>query len=50
MHVMFVDSYRDMGIQEAFYWHTLAVAPSERIHWMSDEKILVYEMATDRGR
>ncbi|MCJ7752932.1 MAG: hypothetical protein MUP13_00065 [Thermoanaerobaculales bacterium] len=47
MHAMFLDYYRDMEIPEAFYWYTLEVAPPERIHWMSDEEILVYEMATD---
>ena len=47
MHVMFLDYYRDMGVPASFYWYTLEVAPPERIHWMSDEEILVYEMATD---
>ncbi len=47
MHVMFLDYYLDMGVPEDFYWYTLEVAPPERIHWMSDEEILVYEMATD---
>lgn len=47
MHVMFLDYYLDMGVPEDFYWYTLEVAPPERIHRMSDEEILVYEMATD---
>ncbi len=47
MHVMFLDYCLDMGVPEDFYWCTLEVAPPERIHRVSDEEILVYEMATD---
>ncbi len=49
MHTMFLDYYRDMGVPEDFYWYTLKVAPPERIHWMTDEEILVYDMATGGG-
>ena len=49
MHVQFLDYYRDMGIPEDFYWFTLEIAPPERMHWMSDEEIQLYELATPAG-
>ena len=46
-HRMFLDYYREMGIVEEFYWFTLEAAPSARIHWMSEEEISGYGMATE---
>jgi len=46
-HTMFLDFYHEMGIPEDFYWFTLEAAPSQRIHWMSDEEIVVYGLVTD---
>jgi hypothetical protein len=46
-HTMFLEFYREMGIPEDFYWFTLSAAPPQRIHWMSDEEILVYQLVTE---
>ncbi len=50
IHRMFVDYYAEMGIPAEFYWFTLDAAPPDRIHWMSDEEILRYQMATGESR
>ena len=47
IHVMFLDYYREMGIPEDFYWFTLEAAPAQRIHWMSDEEIVVFGLVTE---
>jgi hypothetical protein len=47
IHTMFLDFYREMGIPEDFYWFTLEAAPPQRIHWMSDEEIVVYGLVTE---
>jgi hypothetical protein len=46
-HAMFLDFYREMGIPEDFYWFTLEAAPPQRIHWMSDEEIVLYGLVTE---
>jgi hypothetical protein len=50
IHTMFLDYYEDMGIPAEFYWFTLEAAPSERVHWMSDEEILLYDMVTGESQ
>ena len=47
IHTMFLDFYREMGIPEDFYWFTLEAAPPQRIHWMSDEEIVVFGLVTE---
>jgi len=47
IHTMFLDFYREMGIPEDFYWFTLEAAPPQRIHWMSDEEIVLYGLVTE---
>jgi len=47
IHAMFLDFYREMEIPEDFYWFTLEAAPPQRIHWMSDEKILLFGLVTE---
>ncbi len=46
-HRVYLDYYRDIGIDEAFYWYTLSAAPAEKIHWMSDAEIRKYGVATE---
>lgn len=46
IHTMFLDYYEEIGTPADFYWFTLEAAPSERIHWMSEEEIARFEMAT----
>jgi hypothetical protein len=50
LHSMFLDFYREMGIPEDFYWFTLEAAPPRRIHWMSDEEILLYGLVTEAAQ
>jgi hypothetical protein len=38
-HKPYLTYYRDMGIDTAFYWYTLRVAPAENIHWMSTGEV-----------
>ena len=47
LHAMFLEFYREMGIPEDFYWFTLEAAPPQRIHWMSDEEIVLYGLVTE---
>ena len=47
IHAMFLEFYREMEIPEDFYWFTLEAAPSQRIHWMSDEEIVLYGLVTE---
>ncbi len=49
-HKMFLDFYREMGIPEEFYWFTLDAAPSQRIHWMSDEEIVLYGLEKETAQ
>ena len=46
LHTMFLDFYREMDIPEEFYWFTLEAAPPQRIHWMSDEEIMLYGLVS----
>ena len=50
IHRMFLEYYEEMGISAEFYWFTLDAAPPERIHWMSDDEILRYDMATGESQ
>jgi len=47
IHAMFLEFYREMGIPGDFYWFTLEAAPPQRIHWMSDEEIVLYGLVTE---
>lgn len=45
-HVMFLEYYADIGIEEAFYWFTLEAAPAAGIHWMSPAEMETYGVLT----
>ena len=45
-HELYLSYYRDIGIDEAFYWYTLQAAPSEGIHWMTEEEMTLYAIYT----
>jgi hypothetical protein len=38
-HDLYLDFYRDMGIDPAFYWFTLDAAGPDNVHWMSAAEI-----------
>lgn len=46
-HERYLDYYRDIGIDEDFYWFTLQAAPPEDIHWMTEEEMTQYAVHTD---
>jgi hypothetical protein len=46
-HKVYLDYYRDIGIDEAFYWFTLRAAPAEGMHWMTEAEIRQYRIATE---
>jgi hypothetical protein len=50
IHAMFLAFYREMEIPEDFYWFTLEAAPPQRIHWMSDEEIVLYGLVTETAQ
>ena len=43
---MYLDYYAEIGTNPAFYWYTLEAAPSSAIHWMSDQEMRDYAVAT----
>lgn len=45
-HRMYLDYYRAIGINPAFYWYTLEAAPASSIHWMKDAEMRTYSVAT----
>lgn len=45
-HQKYLDYYRQIGIDEGFYWFTLEAASADDIHWMTADEIATYEVAT----
>lgn len=45
-HAIYLDFYREMGIDPAFYRFTLEAAPSDKIHWMTREEIERFGLET----
>lgn len=45
-HAKYLQYFRDLGIQEAFYWFTLQAAPSGGMHWMTQAEATKYAIAT----
>jgi hypothetical protein len=45
-HALYLDYYDEMGIDEAFYWFTLDAAPSNDIHWMTQDELAEYGLIT----
>lgn len=41
-HTMYIEFYRKMGISPDFYWFTLSVAPSDGMHYMTDNEVTKY--------
>jgi hypothetical protein len=46
-HQQYLDFYAQIGIPSDFYWFTLEAAPASDIHYMTDEELLRFEIATD---
>lgn len=43
-HQLYLEFYRNMGIDEEFYWFTLNAAPADSIHWMTRAEIKQFGM------
>lgn len=41
-HAPYLTYYRDIGIDEDFYWFTLEAAPAESMHWMTRQEVDTY--------
>lgn len=46
-HQPYLDYYRAMGIDVAFYWFTLDVSGPEDVHWMTPAEIIRFGMITE---
>lgn len=46
-HERYLAYYRDLGIDESFYWFTLRAAPAESIHFMRQAELRRYGMLTE---
>lgn len=47
-HALYLDYYEDIGIDPAFYWHTLKAAPADGMHWMTADEAARFDMATGK--
>ena len=45
-HRIYLDYYRALAIDEAFYWFTLQAAPADEIHWMTESEMATYAVYT----
>ncbi len=43
-HQMFIELYKYIEIDTAFYWFTLKAAPAKDIHWMTADEIEIYKI------
>jgi len=41
-HTMYIEFYKKMGISPDFYWFTLNAAPSNGMHYMTDDEVAKY--------
>jgi len=47
IHSLYLDYYDTMGIDRAFYWFTLEVAPPEDMHWMTVAEAATFAITTE---
>ena len=45
-HQLYLRFYREMGIDEDFYWFTLEAADADNIYWMNEEEINRFQIST----
>lgn len=45
-HQLYLNYYTSIGIDNDFYWYTLNAAPAEGIHWMTQDEMAKYNIAT----
>ncbi len=47
-HGLYLEFYEQIGIDQEFYWFTLAAADTEDMHWMSPDEINRFNLSTTR--
>lgn len=45
-HDRYLDYFKDIGVDEEFYWYTLYAAPADSMHWMTATEANLYDMTT----
>lgn len=45
-HQSYLDFYKTVGIDPQFYWYTLDAAPADDMHWMTDDELRRFSIAT----
>ena len=45
-HLIYLDYYRALAIDQEFYWFTLQAAPADGIHWMTDSEMAKFSVYT----
>ena len=45
-HDRYLDYFRDIGVDEDFYWFTLDAAPAEEMHWMTAAEADQFDMTS----
>lgn len=43
-HTIFLDFFREINVDTAFYWFTLDAAEGKSIHWMTQEELELYKL------
>lgn len=46
-HDRYLDYYRDLDIDEEFYWYTIDAAPAEGMHWMTPAEVAKFGVSTN---
>nr|WP_216600232.1 alpha/beta hydrolase [Ruegeria sp. HKCCD7559] len=45
-HDRYLDYFKDIGVDEEFYWYTLFAAPADSIHWMTAAEANRFDLTT----
>ena len=48
-HDRYLDYFRDIGVDEDFYWFTLEAAPAESMHWMTAAEADQFDMTSQNA-
>ena len=47
VHELYLKYYREMNIDQSFYWYTLDAASADDIYWMTPADIVKYQVVTE---
>ncbi|NOD32505.1 alpha/beta hydrolase [Ruegeria atlantica] len=45
-HDRYLDYFKDIGVDEEFYWYTLFAAPADSMHWMTTAEANRFDLST----